>query len=160
MDGASWKWGQSANKKSWSPAGTSTPRGWQRVSPKMTWSQTSPPCTREPPTGENKYTMAFKERQIRRYKDKCHVIPEGQIRNLNGIETNLPEEGWIRYSILCISEPPEFEKRKNLSSKLIYLSAWFVRAEMGHSLEFSNGELILVRWTWYIKLLDFKHYFY
>ena len=23
-------------------------------------------------------------------------------------------------------------------------SAWFVRAEMGHSLEFSNGELILV----------------
>ena len=78
----------------------------------MTWSQTSPPCTREPPTGENKYTMALKERQIRRYKDKCHVIPEGQIRNLNGIETNLPEEGWIRYSILCTSEPAEFEKRK------------------------------------------------
>ena len=51
-------------------------------------------------------------------------------------------------------------KEKNLSSKLIYLSAWFVRAEMGHSLEFSNGELILVGWSWYIKLLDFKHYFY
>ena len=50
-------------KKSCSPAGTSTPRGWPRVSPRTTWSPTSPPCTREPLTGGNKYTMASKERQ-------------------------------------------------------------------------------------------------
>ena len=30
------------------------------------------------------------------------------------------------------------------SNNLTISSAWFVRAEMGHSLEFSNGELILV----------------